>query len=109
MQRRWLLERFLAGTAADAFPNILRLRDTVRSLIEQREVEEHPPSQNNTLGHFSSTGTKSLAKRAHTEQEERERRVWEHKLQRREVHPGLAEPDVADAFSQWRSNWRDID
>ena len=106
-------ERFLAGIRSQMlFRTFYGWRDTVRSLIEQ-EVKVRRSIlrlQNNTLGHFFfDWHEKLLAKRAHTEQEERKRRVWEHKLQRAERFIlAWQNRTVADAFSQWRSNWRDI-
>ena len=106
-------ERFLAGIRSQMlFRTFYGWRDTVRSLIEQ-EVKVRRSIlrlQNNTLGHFFfDWHEKLLAKRAHTEREERERRVWEHKLQRAERYIlALQNRTMADAFSQWRSNWLDI-
>ena len=66
--------------------------------------------QDNTMGHFFfDWHEKLLAKRAHVEREERERKVWEHKLRRAERFiMAWQNRTVFDAFSQWQSNWRDI-
>ena len=66
--------------------------------------------QDNTMGHFFfDWHEKLLAKRAHVEREERERKVWEHKLRRAERFIlAWQNRTVSDAFSQWHSNWRDI-
>ena len=106
-------ERFLAGIRSQMlFRVFYGWRDTVRSLIEQ-EVKVRRSIlrlQNNTLGHFFfDWHEKLLAKRAHAEREERERRVWEHKLQRAERYIlAWQNRTMADAFSQWRSNWLDV-
>ena len=106
-------ERFLAGIKSRVlFRSFYGWRDRVRSLIEQ-EVKVRRSVlrlQDNTMGHFFfDWHEKLLAKRAHVEREERERKVWEHKLRRAERFIlAWQNRTVSDAFSQWHSNWRDI-
>ena len=106
-------ERFLAGIKSRTlFRSFYGWRDRVRSLIEQ-EVKVRRSVlrlQDNTMGHFFfDWHEKLLAKRAHVEREERERKVWEHKLRRAERFIlAWQNRTVSDAFSQWHSNWRDI-